>query len=59
MRRWIYLDTLELMEKVLSEKTVQSKTAFQQTLRATYLAKDKFSEDEEDILAEMLQRVRR
>jgi len=28
-------------------------------LRATYLAKDKFSDDEEDLLAEMLQKVRK
>ena len=59
MRRWIYLDTLKLIHKVLAQKTIASKTTFLQTLRASYLAKDKFSEEEAEMLAEMLTESRR
>ena len=58
MRRWIYLDTIQLLHKILSQKTIASKTSFIQTLRATYLAKDKFSEDEAEILADLLTEIK-
>ena len=60
MRRWIYLDTLKLMQRVFesSRGFVTSRTAFIQTLRASYLAKEKFSEDEAESLAEMINSIR-
>jgi soluble cytochrome b562 len=59
MQRWIYLDTLELMHKVFREKTIASKTTLLQTIRATYLAKDRFNEHEQDRLADMLTEIKR
>ena len=59
MKRWIYIDTLQLLHKTLCQKTIISKTSLQQTLRSTYLAKASFNEDEADTIAEMMADLKR
>ena len=54
------MDTLGILHKALCRKTsIASKTSLQQILRNAYLAKAKFSEDEAEMLADMLQEVKR
>ena len=59
MKRWIYIDTLQLLHSTLGKKTIISKTSLQQTLRTAYLAKERFSEDEADLIADMLADLKR
>jgi len=53
MRRWTYFATLKLAFSLFCSKH-WAKVTLQQSVRNTYISKDKFSVDEQEELAEML-----
>lgn len=58
MKRWVFMDTLKLVFEKFKMKE-WAKISLQQVIRKAYLLKEKFSEDEQDILGDMLSELKK
>ena len=58
MKRWVFMDTLKLVFEKFKTKE-WAKISLQQVIRQAYILKEKFSEDEQDTLGDMLSELKK